>query len=240
MKRAIYSSVPRSSAGQTLIETMVAAFILVMGITAALGLANYSLSASGSISKQLVGMGLAREGLEAFKNMRDTNWLRSDMSEDCYNFILGGQGTPEAPGVCYRDWLSAPDGFTLKDDDNPRRGTALLDFNAKDDLFWNMRFLNSLVGGGRFNNGQLFYNPKPDGGSFYTHDSSAGQPSDYYRTVSVNIADTAEPFDKDIGPRVLVTSRVWWNDKKCPNNTSFVSGKCSIQLQMYVTNWRTY
>jgi hypothetical protein len=38
---------------------------MIMGITAALGLANYSLNASSNIVKQLVAVGLAREGVEA-------------------------------------------------------------------------------------------------------------------------------------------------------------------------------
>ncbi len=73
--------------GQTLIETLVASFILVMGITAALTLATYSLGATNNIRQQTIGLGLAREGLEVVKNMRDTNWLRGTSSSDCYDFL---------------------------------------------------------------------------------------------------------------------------------------------------------
>jgi type II secretory pathway pseudopilin PulG len=86
--------------GQTLIETVVAVFILVMGIVAALGLAVYSLNASSNVTKQIVGIGLAREGVEAVKNMRDSNWLIGSLSSTCYDFSLNQSNLP-----CYTDWL---------------------------------------------------------------------------------------------------------------------------------------
>jgi Tfp pilus assembly protein PilV len=51
--------------GQTLIETLVAALVLVMGITAAVTLAIYGFTATEGINKQLIAVGLAREAMEA-------------------------------------------------------------------------------------------------------------------------------------------------------------------------------
>ena len=89
--------------GQTLIETMVAVFVLTMGIVAALGLANFAVSTSRNIVKQITGMGLAREGVEAIKNMRDTNWLKGTLVDTCYNFVTLG-----TDGSCYTTWLTTP------------------------------------------------------------------------------------------------------------------------------------
>src|SRR5258708_8211428 len=92
---------PRFS-GESLIETMVAIFILVMGISAAVGLATYTFSSSTSITKQIVATGLAREGLEALRNMRDTNWLTSTLSSNCYDYTSGSS----SGGNCYPTWLN--------------------------------------------------------------------------------------------------------------------------------------
>ena len=63
---------PRNK-GQTLIETLAAVFILVMGVSASVGLAIYAFNTSGGVVKQIIATGLAREGLEAVRNMRDSN-----------------------------------------------------------------------------------------------------------------------------------------------------------------------
>ena len=97
-------------AGQTIIETLVALFILVMGVTAATGLAIFSFSASTAITKQIISTGLAREGIEAVKNMRDTNWLKqSPINTDCYNYSTGASNAK-----CYKQWLNYnPNGFNI-------------------------------------------------------------------------------------------------------------------------------
>ena len=92
-----------SNQGQTLIETLAALFILFMGVGAATGLAVYAFSASGNINKQIIATGLAREGMEAVRNMRDTNWLNGPlMPNGCYNYA-----TCQAnQASCYLNWLN--------------------------------------------------------------------------------------------------------------------------------------
>lgn len=100
--------------GQTLVETLVAIFVMTMGVTAALGLANYSLNASTNVTKQLIGVGLAREGIEIAKNMRDTNWLRGTLdtggSGVCPDFNSDTSIVSDVS--CYPDssWLSPASG----------------------------------------------------------------------------------------------------------------------------------
>lgn len=87
------------NSGQTLIETLVAIFILISGVTAAVGLAIFAFGNSQNVVKQIVAVGLAREGIEAVKNMRDTNWLKDNLKNDCYN-----PKTSNNDGRCYKDW----------------------------------------------------------------------------------------------------------------------------------------
>ncbi|HYF05355.1 MAG TPA: hypothetical protein VEA59_04250 [Patescibacteria group bacterium] len=89
----------RGQNGQTIIETMVAIFILVTGIFAVLALATDSFASTSNIKNQIIATGLVREGIEVVKNMRDTNWLNSQVS-DCYNY-----STTHAAPRCHQDWL---------------------------------------------------------------------------------------------------------------------------------------
>ena len=57
-----------------------------MGVSSAVGLAIYAFNSSSSVTKQIIATGLAREGIEAVKNMRDTNWLQqTTIDTNCYN-----------------------------------------------------------------------------------------------------------------------------------------------------------
>src|SRR6266403_2545802 len=96
------SNICNLNEGQTLIETMVAVFILVMGVTAATGLAVYALSTSTNVTKQIIATGLAREGIEAMKNMRDTNWLQGTLVS-CTD--VSGTGIS---AKCYPAWDTTP------------------------------------------------------------------------------------------------------------------------------------
>jgi hypothetical protein len=223
----------KSQQGQTLIETMVAVFIMVMGITAALGLANYSLNASTGIRKGIIGMGLAREGMEAVKNMRDTNWLNGTISSNCYNYATLGD-----PAYCYRDWLNATGGFNFNM--SGLSHSYRLIFDASTSSHW------TLVNAS--NNWALDNTTNPSLG-FYTignpNTGLASGTSGYYRKITIARTTTA-PFDKPTAagsdvPRLTVTSQVWWTDKNCPASLDWPgANKCSIQLQTYLTNWKTY
>lgn len=73
--------------GFTLLELLVAIFVITVGIIAAFIIAQYPLYyASISISR-LTAAYLAQEGIEIVRNIRDTNWLQEG---DDWNAGLGG------------------------------------------------------------------------------------------------------------------------------------------------------
>jgi type II secretory pathway pseudopilin PulG len=218
--------------GQTLIETVVALFIMVMGITAALGLANYSFSASSNVRKQIIGVGLAREGIEAVKNMRDTNWLNGSIQTNCYNFADSGS----LSASCYKDWL------------NPASGGYNLNFNGSLYLYFNAAASSG--------NGYWLYSTSASNAwglntstdinnGLYTPSAGATGSSGFYRQIVIT-PDTTAPFDAQSSgnpyfQRLLVRSRVWWTDKNCPATSTWPNGgKCSLELQTYLTNWKTF
>lgn len=250
---------PDSQSGQTMIETLAAIFILVMGITAAVGLAVFAYSSSTNVTKQIIATGLAREGLEAVKNMRDTNWLKLTINRDCYNFASTPVGSiaPAAqicPGeisggvCCYKNWVNngglwgnpnQPDkgyNFNLNAGGNPTTYTIYADFDAGHKT-WNFTPAVSNFGLNIDSNtsGMSF------SGFYVPNASGPDGSSDYYRKIIITPI-TAPPFNvADYGPKLRVVSQVWWTDKKCPRHPDWQDdGKCSVQLEMELTNWKNY
>jgi hypothetical protein len=217
--------------GQSLIETMVAVFILVMGITAALGLANYSLGATTTIRKQIIAMGLAREGIEAVKNMRDTNWLQANVSATCYDYLSGTN-----VAACYPNWLNPGNEGSPGYDIRPGDYALSYDTGTTAVGFWALA--------ARTNNYGLNYDnsASPQHGlySSWTPVSTTNASSDFSRRIVIT-EDTDAPFDRNLGPRIKVSSQVWWQDKGCPTEeVPSANNNCLITLETYLTNWKDY
>jgi len=66
----------KERAADTLIEVMVALFVLTLGSLAATSLVVSSLQANTFSKDSLVAVNLAVEGIEAIRNIRDTNWIK--------------------------------------------------------------------------------------------------------------------------------------------------------------------
>jgi type II secretory pathway pseudopilin PulG len=236
--------------GQTLIETLAALFILVMGVTAATGLAIFAFNSSTSILKQIVATGLAREGLEAVKNMRDTNWLQDTLSVNgCYNF----ETTANNDADCYVNWLgdhplsSVPfcidptnSGSASNCSGNTSIKTYALGVDSAASDFWVWLRLTTNDYGLNFNSnisaGTGFYSPA----SGAVCDNSAGR-SEYCRKIVLEKISSA-PYNEDTGPLLKVQSMVWWVDKKCPRAADFNLAPvgCRVELVTYLSNWKNY
>ncbi|MEA3249677.1 MAG: hypothetical protein U9Q03_04980 [Patescibacteria group bacterium] len=63
------------SAGQSLLEAIVASGIIVTAVGAALTLVQSSINAAKESDNRLIASNLAREGVEVVRAMRDSNWL---------------------------------------------------------------------------------------------------------------------------------------------------------------------
>lgn len=238
----------RRSVGQTLIETLAAAFILTMGMSAAVGLAIFAFNTSGGIVKQIIATGLAREGLEAVRNMRDTNWLKDTLIVNgCYDFSTGQAGKAN----CYPNWLNKT--FCINPTNNNGNcngdapvGTAInyyLGFDSsvqnswiltkdKATLYYGLNFNDPNASNNWQTNG--FYAP---GAGVTCQNSSSG----YCRKIIITKIATA-PYNQDVGPLLQVQSQVWWADKKCPKVADFsgASVTCRLELDTYLTNWKNF
>jgi type II secretory pathway pseudopilin PulG len=254
----LQSPTPNLQRGQTLIETLAAVFILTMGISAAVGLAVYALNSSGGIVKQIIATGLAREGLEAVRNMRDTNWLQDTLgtqtngnncyvynnassSSSCYPNWLGKNGNggppfclnPSPGGSC--NGSDSTDTYYLGFNSNPAQNSNLWSL-TKDNSNFGLTFNNPAISNTWETNG--FYSPSGT--------SCLSSSSDYCRKIIITKNPSSPPAaytqDPVNMPLVYVQSQVWWVDKKCPKVPDFSNAPvgCRLELDTYLTNWKNF
>lgn len=62
--------------GETLIEVMIALFVIAAASVATLSLLLTSRNSNENVANQTIALNLAREGLEGVRNVRDSNWQR--------------------------------------------------------------------------------------------------------------------------------------------------------------------
>lgn len=243
--------------GQTLIETVIGIFILVAGIAAAVGLAIFAFASSQNITKHMVAVGLAREGIEAVKNMRDTNWLQGSISKTCYNPKTSQNNDAD----CYPNWLDQGGGYDIDPTGSPGSGNYRLRYEDNTG-FWDFDSENcspTCNYGLNFNKNTS----SPSFFGFYTYSGSGvshtAATSDYARKitlveengVSQYGSGADNPFNKDAeaGYRLKVISRVWWKDKKCPAINNWDETLippvvpplgCRVELVTYLTNWKDF
>jgi hypothetical protein len=73
---------------ESLIESMIAITVITLSTTAALVLMQTAIVGNRVIAEKVVALNLALEGVEAVKNIRDTNYLNfASNPEDCWNAI---------------------------------------------------------------------------------------------------------------------------------------------------------
>lgn len=68
--------------GFTLLEVIIAIFIITTGIVGVLGLISQTITVTNISSQRLIAAYLAQEGVEIVRNIRDTNWLEEAPSWD--------------------------------------------------------------------------------------------------------------------------------------------------------------
>jgi type II secretory pathway pseudopilin PulG len=106
----------RSNQAQSLVETIVAVGIIMVGVVGTLTLAFSSVRAGTESEARVLAVNLAREGIEVVKNIRDSNWLKIEEG----NF----SATCADEGPCW-------DQFTHGGPDNTNDYTCIAIFNGQ-------------------------------------------------------------------------------------------------------------
>lgn len=200
--------------GQTLIETLVAIFVLIIGLISALSLAIYSFRSSDTSTKQIVATALAREAVEGVKNIRDNNWLNDTLTT---GGICAQLGSGQA---CYPNWLGSGNNQLAN-------GTYAIDFDANLNSWTITRSPASYV---------LVYNPTTG-----TYSSQGTGTNSVYSRKVVIVQETTAPYTSG-NPRLNITATVWWFGRNCPVTTdpTTLPPSCKVILQTYLTNWKNF
>ncbi len=212
-----------SQSGQTLLETIVAIFILTMALTTGLGLAIYAINSSSTSQNEIVASGLAREGVEVVRMMRDSNWLASDAKGGPWDLQTCADIASKA---CFpRSYQKAPPqgGYDLSS------GNQQLSFNAAANT-WLLS-----------NQPQYDLYVQPDG-------SFSGNPSgtsEFGRMINISFNSAAPYTNQNSNQEMIVKSVVTWRGKSCTafnTNTDLLSlsTPCKVIVEEHMTNWKDY
>lgn len=80
---------------ESLVEVVIAVFVVALGSASATSLIVSAVQANGFSKDSLVALNLAVEGIEAMRSVRDTNWIKFGYDKaNCWNVLPGS-----APGV---------------------------------------------------------------------------------------------------------------------------------------------
>ena len=72
--------------GDTLVEVIITLFVISLGSMVATSLAINAIRSNASSKNNLVALNLAVEGIEAIRNIRDSNWLKFSFNKEaCWN-----------------------------------------------------------------------------------------------------------------------------------------------------------
>jgi hypothetical protein len=252
-----YSS---NQAGQSLIETIGAIFVLTMALTTTLGVAIYAFSRVNVSQKQVVAINLASEGIDVLRMVRDTNWLEGDayagkntdlynLDADCGNSDEGGPKGQDNSAEnlmdikqCYPSWLQGPA-------DLPFHNYTISLGNSGDYriLFDQPSRTWTLDRRDKTETFNLCFDAN-SGAYRYAGtwdvlacDTNTNPP--FARRVRVSQASVSNPYTP-LHPLLLVTSAVVWSDRNCPPIANVdpitFSTPCKAIAEEYLSNWKDY
>lgn len=90
-------NIPNKTKGFTIIEVLIATFILISAFGAIMGLAISSMRANRLTQNELIANNLAQEGIEMVRSLRDNKWkiCPEQAQENCWKKITSSDTEPE-------------------------------------------------------------------------------------------------------------------------------------------------
>lgn len=219
----------RNQKGQTLIETIVAIFMLTTALTAGLGLAIYALSSSANNTNQVIATNLAREGIEVVRGMRDSNWLAGDALGGSWDLQPCLDLDASGSQMCYPRTYQPSPPWNNYDIVSPSNRQLQFTIGTK---VWNFDSTPS-------------YNMYLQNDGSYTHTNN-GTFSTYARAVVITQDSTGPDYtNQHSNWELKVRSVVAWRGKGCTDfptnqNLDTLNTKCKITLEERLTNWKDY
>lgn len=193
----------KSNRGETLIEVIIALTVLIMGTVGSLHLLGVAGKNNQITKEKVLATDLAREGIEAVRSIRDTNWLRfAGERRVCWNNLdsnacndVNNDGVADTPIENNRAYIAKLDlgnfRWQLSDGGISDR-LNLGDGEIANDAVYRLK-LNPVTG-------------------LYSH--TGGDDSPYYREIYTEYLEANQSAASASGANILrVTARVQWLDR---------------------------
>lgn len=167
----------KKEAGFTLVETLVAISIILVGLSGAFSVIQFGLSSSIAVKDRIISSFLAQEALEAVRNLKDSNVLKQNANGDAANpDWLSGVATADGSSGCKTD------------------GTVGCDYNLNDTATPFTQCSGSCAA------------LNVDANGIFSHASGAGsQASRFTRTIKIKELTPANPGEKEARVEVTVS-----------------------------------
>lgn len=197
---------------ETLLEVIIALFIVGMGVTTSSMILNRALNVTASNQLWVQAAFFAKEGVEAVRNIRDTNWIKF-APEDCWK-------TRETGNVC--DPATSP---MMADSANDENYYAI--FFDYIDFTWNLE--GPITSTNEFTNGAILSRlpnnysihekllspsaaPPDSQRPIYIEDVSGADNTNFYRQIKIehamlNVDNDSSTTSEEV---LIVTSTVKW------------------------------
>lgn len=182
----------RVQRGDTILEVVIATSILSAVMVATFAILQRAVDTNLNVKNRVIALNIAREGMEAVRNIRDTNWLKysGDRRKKWLCFDQDSdknacEGNPTAIKFINGNNPNAPTYYTV-------------DFNEADDRFYLDRatlqteidFLNAAQTEASRSDARLYLTTGVP--QKFTHDASGNSPTPFYRQVYLDIEN---PYD---------------------------------------------
>ncbi len=207
----------KSRRGETLIEVLVAIIIIIVGALSAVRLLGIASIHNQLTKERVIATNLSREGLEAVRNIRDTNWLRfAGERRRCWNNAdfanpieckdNNSDGIPNDVIIHEQQYIVKFDGTNYRWELDEVGLTSRLDLEdgeiGEDDEKYRLR-INSVTG--------LFNHEDED---LDDSDGEINENSVYFREIYTEYLESDQTLAASESANILrITSKVEWYDR---------------------------
>ncbi len=183
--------------GETLVEVLISVVVLTTVLTSAFLVLSRAVKANIDVKNRIIAINIAREGIEAVRNIRDSNWLR--FSGDRRNKWLCVNGETPCEEMATGFYTIE---FKSEDQDSPE------EFILTDVA--NTSALNLDIESYKYYQDFRLYIDKDTGR--YTYETVENSPTIFYRQIELEVDDNVETPGGD-RKKLKVISRVGWMEE---------------------------
>lgn len=184
---------PRVQRGDTILEVVIATAILSTVMVATFTILQRAVDTNLNVKNRVIALNITREGVEAVRNIRDTNWLKYSGDRRKKWLCFDQEGDKNA---CDGNPI-ATKFINGKDESDPTYYTV--DFNETDDRFYlkqatlqaEIDFLNGEQTEDSRSDTRLYLTPGIP--QRFTHNSSMNTQTPFYRQVYLDIENPYDP-----------------------------------------------